>query len=329
MDDTPLLEVKNLAVSFRTYLGKVSAVQDISFLIRKGETVAIVGESGCGKSVTAHSIMRLIPSSSGEIEKGKIYFQGEELLSKSKKEMERIRGRKMGMIFQDPMTSLNPTMRIGAQIQEGLIKHLGLNRTESREKVLEMLRVVGISEPEKRMDQYPHELSGGMRQRVMIAIALACSPALLIADEPTTALDVTIQAQILELMKALQQKMGMSIILITHDLGIVAGMCDRVMVMYGGKIVESGTVEHIYNSPKHPYTQGLLRSLPRLDMDKKKELVPIYGTPPNLLNPPKGCPFWRRCEKAMRICSQKPSATVEVNPHHHVSCWLEETHAPR
>lgn len=316
-----LLTVENLTVSFQTYLGKVQAVRNVSFSVNYGETVAIVGESGCGKSVTAQTIMRLIPSPPGIIEQGSIRLEGSELLAKSNKEMERIRGREMGMIFQDPMTSLNPSMRVGKQIAEGLIKHRKLSTMAARLHTLELLNLVGISNPEKRIDQYPHEFSGGMRQRVVIAIALACSPKLLIADEPTTALDVTIQAQILDLMKEIQKKMQMSIILITHDLGIVAGMCDRVIVMYGGQIVERGTVEQIYNTPCHPYTRGLLRSIPRLDMDKQKELVPIYGTPPNLLNPPKGCAFCARCDQAMRICQSTSPPKFEVDEKHEVACW--------
>ncbi len=318
-----LLDVKNLSVSFRTYIGKIQAVRNISFSIKKGETVAIVGESGCGKSVTAQAIMGLIPKPPGEIEGGEIWFADENILLKSRKEQERVRGKEIGMIFQDPMTSLNPTMRIGRQIMEGLIKHQGLSKHEAVKRAIEMLKLVGISDPDKRITQYPHEFSGGMRQRVVIAIALACNPKLLIADEPTTALDVTIQAQILDLMKKIQSQMGTSIILITHDLGIVAGMCDRVLVMYGGEIVESGTVDQIYLKPRHPYTWGLLRSVPRLDMDGAKELIPIYGTPPNLLNPPDDCPFWPRCEYAMRICQIERPLLEPLEEHHQVACWLK------
>lgn len=326
-----LLEVKNLSVSFRTYIGKVHAVRDISFNIQKGETVAIVGESGCGKSVTAQAIMGLIPLPPGVIDAGEIWFAKEDmtrenLLSKSRKEMERIRGKEIGMIFQDPMTSLNPTMRIGKQIMEVLIKHQGLSQHEAQIRAVEMLRLVGISDPERRMEQYSHEFSGGMRQRVVIAIALACNPKLLIADEPTTALDVTIQAQILELMKTIQAKMGTSIVLITHDLGIVAGMCDRVIVMYAGEILESATVDQIYSKPRHPYTQGLLRSVPRLDMDATKELLPIYGTPPNLLHPPKACSFCPRCDYAMRICQIQRPILETLETHHQAACWLHAKH---
>ena len=318
-----LLTVNNLSVSFQTYLGYIKAVRNICFSVDYGETVAIVGESGCGKSVTAQAVMGLIPSPPGKIDKGTICFEGGDLLSKSEQEMEEIRGKKIGMIFQDPMTSLNPTMRIGKQIMEGIIKHRGLSKNKARNLTIEILKLVGICEPERRLDQYPHELSGGMRQRVIIAIALACGPALLIADEPTTALDVTIQAQILNLMKEIQKKTNTSIILITHDLGIVAGMCDRVLVMYGGEIIEKGTVEQIYKNPSHPYTQALLRSVPRLDMDKRKELVPVYGTPPNLLKPPQGCAFCPRCDHAMRICKIISPPSEKVEDQHEVACWLK------
>ncbi len=324
-----LLEVKNLSISFRTYIGKVHAVRDVSFNIKKGETVAIVGESGCGKSVTAQAIMGLIPLPPGMIDGGEIWFAREDmtrenLLRKSRKEMERIRGKEIGMIFQDPMTSLNPTMRIGKQIMEVLIKHQRLSKHEAQIQAIEMLRLVGISDPDKRMGQYPHEFSGGMRQRVIIAIALACNPKLLIADEPTTALDVTIQAQILELMKKIQATMGTSIVLITHDLGIVAGMCDRVIVMYAGEILESASVDQIYSKPRHPYTQGLLRSVPRLDMDATKELVPINGTPPNLLHPPTACSFCPRCEHAMRLCQTQRPVLETIEPNHQAACWLNK-----
>ncbi len=269
-------------------------------------------------------MMRLIPTPPGKVEDGEIFFEGEELLSKSKREMERIRGKKMGFIFQDPMTSLNPTMRVGKQIMEGLVKHQKMSRSEAREQTIILLQLVGIAEPEKRILQYPHEYSGGMRQRVMIAIALACRPKLLIADEPTTALDVTIQAQIFDLMKSIQEKTNTSIIFITHDLGVVAGFCDRVIVMYGGKIVEIGSVEQIFSSPQHPYTQALLRSCPHLDWDRGTELIPIYGTPPNLLNPPKGCPFHTRCSSAMQICQMRLPQFTKTQPGHEVACWLLE-----
>lgn len=313
----PLLSVKNLKVSFATYLGTVEAVRGISFDIYPGETLAIVGESGCGKSVTAQTILRL---TAGTHESGKIYFEDQELLSMQKSKMKKIRGKEIGMIFQDPMTSLNPTMRVGKQIMESLRLHQNLSKYEANKRAIELLQLVEISSPAKRMAQYPHEFSGGMRQRVMIAIALACNPKLLIADEPTTALDVTIQAQILELMHTIQQKMGTSIILITHDLGIVAGMCDRVLVMYAGQIVESGPIDDIYQQPAHPYTQGLLRSIPRLDMNRASVLSPILGTPPNLLNPPSGCAFCARCTSAMRICGHKQPPSIKKNQQT-VTCW--------
>ena len=307
-----MLDIQNLSVTFNTYLGQVQAVRRVSFSVEKGETVAIVGESGCGKSVTAQAIMQLCSTASIE---GAIYFENEDLLKKSKKEMRKIRGQRMGMVFQDPMTSLNPTMRIGKQICESGI---------SKESALQLLELVEISNPEKRLQQYPHQLSGGMRQRVMIAIALACNPQLLIADEPTTALDVTIQAQILGLIKNIQKERGMSIILITHDLGIVAGNCDRVLVMYSGQIVESGSVDQIFASPSHPYTRGLLRSVPRLDMDSSKVLEPIEGTPPSLLRPPQGCPFAPRCQSAMRICQGQQPKLYQVNQGHFSACWGHE-----
>jgi len=318
-----LLKVQNLSVSFRTYLGKVQAVRDVSFEVYEGETVAIVGESGCGKSVTAQSIMRLIPTPPGIVEGGQVLLEGEDLLKKSKKEMEKVRGKEISMIFQDPMTSLNPTMRVGKQIMEGLIKHHKLKPRVAKQQVVELLKLVGIPDPEKRINQYPHAFSGGMRQRVVIAIALACRPKLLIADEPTTALDVTIQAQILDLMKTIQSTLGTSIILITHDLGIVASTCDRVIVMYGGKVVESGTVKQIFKTPRHPYTHGLLRSVPSLHMKSENKLIPIDGTPPNLLNPPQGCAFCARCDYAMRICALKNPPLETIEQKHQVGCWLK------
>ncbi len=323
MHEAPLLEVKQLSVTFRTYLGKVKAVREVSFHVNRGETVAIVGESGCGKSVTAQAVMRLIPSPPGIIEQGEVLFEGVDLLKKTGRQMERVRGKEISMIFQDPMTSLNPTMRIGTQIKEVLQKHLLLSNKAADNRTIELLQEVGIANPEKRAYQYPHEFSGGMRQRAMIALALACDPKLLIADEPTTALDVTIQAQILELMKRIQEKKQMSIVLITHDLGIVAGMCDRVLVMYGGSIVEMGTLNALYESPFHPYTQGLLRSVPRLDMDRDRELIPIKGSPPNLLDPPVGCSFTDRCPYAMKICRLKPPPFVSVSSSQHAACWLK------
>jgi len=318
-----ILDVKDLHVSFHTYAGEVKAVRGVNFHVNRGEAVAIVGESGCGKSVTAQSLMKLIPMPPGEIKKGEILFNGENLVNKSNKEMEAIRGKDIGMIFQDPMTSLNPTMTIGNQITEGLIKHQNMSRTEARNRAIELLELVGIPQPEKRVEQYPHEFSGGMRQRAMIAIALACSPKLLIADEPTTALDVTIQAQILDLMKDLQKKMGTSIILITHDLGVVAEMCERVIVMYAGKVIETGTVDDIFYNPQHPYTKGLLRSVPRLDLNRDEPLTPIFGTPPDLLRPPTGCGFTARCESAMRVCQEMDPELNDVSSTQRAACWLQ------
>ncbi|KPC69413.1 peptide ABC transporter ATP-binding protein [Thermoactinomyces vulgaris] len=323
-----ILEVKDLHVSFKTYKGEVKAVRGVDFHLNKGETIAIVGESGCGKSVTSQTIMRLIPNPPGVIKQGEIIFEGTDLTKASEKQMEKIRGSEISMIFQDPMTSLNPTLTIGTQIMEGLIKHQKLDKKTAREKAIEMLRLVGIPSPESRLDQYPHQFSGGMRQRAMIAIALACQPKVLIADEPTTALDVTIQAQIIDLMKALQEKTGTSIILITHDLGVVADIADRVVVMYAGKVVESGKLEEIFYQPKHPYTWGLLGSMPRLDLTRDQELLPIMGTPPNLLDPPKGCPFAARCQHAMSICTQEMPELDEVSSTHQVACWLQHPMAP-
>lgn len=317
-----ILEVNNLHVSFHTYGGEVKAVRGVNFEVKKGETIAIVGESGCGKSVTAQTIMKLIPMPPGEIKEGSIIFNGEEICSKSDDQMEKIRGKEIGMIFQDPMTSLNPTMKVGRQITEGLMKHQEMSREQAKERAIEMFHLVGIPQPESRVDQYPHEFSGGMRQRTMIAIALACNPNLLIADEPTTALDVTIQAQILELMKDIQKKMGTSIILITHDLGVVADMCDRIVVMYAGKVVETGTLDEIFYRPQHPYTKGLLKSVPRLDTNKNEALTPIFGTPPDLLNPPKGCAFCARCESAMKICQDNDPILEKVEGNHEAACWL-------
>lgn len=317
-----ILEVKNLAVSFQTFFGEVEAVRDISFNVGKKETVAIVGESGCGKSVTANSIMKLLPMPPAFFKGGEILFNGEDIVKKSEDEMQKIRGNQIAMVFQDPMTSLNPTMKIGKQIVEGLVKHQKLSKSEAQKKAIEMLNLVAVPQPEKRITQYPHEFSGGMRQRVMIALAMVSNPQLLIADEPTTALDVTVQAQILELMKNIQDKLGMSIILITHDLGIVADMSDRVIVMYAGQIVEQGLVDEIYKDPKHPYTRKLLASVPRLDMDRAERLHSIEGSPPDLYIPPKGCSFYDRCDYAMKICKDN-FPNFENHSESHISrCWL-------
>lgn len=326
-----LLEVNNLSVSFDIYAGEVQAIRDITFNVKEGESVAIVGESGSGKSVTAQSIMRLNPSPPSRIKAGSVKFDGQELLSLSEKEMQAVRGNKIGMIFQDPMTSLNPTLTVGAQITEGLIKHQGVSKSQAMARAIEMLHLVGIPNPEQRIKQYPHQFSGGMRQRVMIAIALACNPKLLIADEPTTALDVTIQAQIMRVMKDLQQKMGTSIILITHDLGVVADVCDRVIVMYAGRIVETGTKWEIFQNPQHPYTRGLLRSLPRLDQKKDEPLIPIPGTPPDLIKPPAGCSFCARCDEAMKVCvDNDPNLhNIKGSDSHAAACWMLHEYAKR
>lgn len=324
-----ILEVKDLKVSFQTYAGEVQAVRGVSFDLNKGEVLAIVGESGCGKSVTAQTIMRLIPTPPSVIKGGSILFDGKTEVTKlSDKAMEHIRGSEMGMIFQDPMTSLNPTMTVGTQITEGLVKHQGLSKEAAKQRAVEMLKLVGIPSPESRINQYPHQFSGGMRQRVMIAIALACNPKLLIADEPTTALDVTIQAQIMDLMKDLQVKTNASIILITHDLGVVADVAQRVVVMYAGKVVEQGTVEEVFYDPKHPYTWGLLRSVPRLDNDTKEELIPIPGTPPDLFAPPKGCAFAARCPYAMNVCLEEDPQDTRISSTHSAACWLQDPNAP-
>lgn len=320
-----LLEVKDLHVSFNTYAGEVKAVRGINFDIQKGESVAIVGESGCGKSVTADSVLGLLPTPPGEIKKGQVFFQDDELFDKTEKEMEQIRGKDIGAIFQDPLTSLNPTMTVGSQIAEVLRKQGNISKNEIKNRVIDLLRQVGISTPEKRFHQYPHQFSGGMRQRVMIAIAIASEPKLLIADEPTTALDVTVQAQIMELINNLQQKYETAMMLITHDLGIVAEICDRVIVMYAGEVVETGTINEIFETPKHPYTRALLRSIPRLDDDKELESIP--GTPPDLLNPPQGCPFVSRCPFAMEVCEKRHPELISESETQSVSCWLRHSYA--
>lgn len=324
-----LLDVRDLHVSFTTYNGEVQAVRGVSFHVHKGETVAIVGESGCGKSVTSQTIMRLIPEPPGRIKQGEIYFEDKDLVKVTDKQMEKIRGSEIAMIFQDPMTSLNPTMTVGRQITECLMKHQNLGSSEARQKAIELLRMVGIPSPESRVKQYPHQFSGGMRQRAMIAIALSCRPKLLIADEPTTALDVTIQAQIIDLMKRLQEKFGSSIILITHDLGVVADIADRVVVMYAGIVVESGTLGEVFSNPHHPYTWGLMASMPRLDLAEEQELLPIPGSPPDLISPPRGCPFAARCRHAMKVCLEYMPEITDLSSTHQVACWLEHPMAPK
>lgn len=317
-----LLQVENLNVSFNTYGGEVKAVRGVSFSVKKGEAVAIVGESGCGKSVTAKSIMKLLTLPPAEYKEGKILFHGQDLLSLPENEMKKIRGNKISMIFQDPMSSLNPTSRIGDQLIEGLIKHKRMSRSIALQHAVQLLERVGIPHAKSRLKHYPHEFSGGMRQRVIIAMALACDPELIIADEPTTALDVTIQAQILTLMKKLQKETNTSIILITHDLGVVAEVCDKVIVMYAGEVVESGSVEEIFSNPTHPYTKGLMKSVPRLDMDRRSRLYSIVGSPPDLLDPPKGCSFYPRCEYAMKVCKDFHPELELVSGTQQSSCWL-------
>ncbi len=329
MDKNKILEVKDLHVSFDTYAGEVQALRGVTFDLNKGSVIAIVGESGCGKSVTAKSIMKLIPMPPGRFKKGNIIFNGKDITNYTRRQMEAIRGSEIGMIFQDPMTSLSPTMLVGMQIAEGVMQHQRISKKQALQKSVEMLKLVGIPNPESRISQYPHEFSGGMRQRAMIAIALACNPKLLIADEPTTALDVTIQAQILDLMKELKKKIDTSIILITHDLGVVADIAERVIVMYAGKVVESGYIDEIFYNPKHPYTWGLLKSVPRLDSGNKENLIPITGTPPDLFSPPKGCGFAARCKYAMKVCYMMQPETIEIQKGHNAACWLQHPDSPK
>jgi dipeptide transport system ATP-binding protein len=323
-----MIQIKNLHVQFSTYGGQVQAVRGVSFDLHKGETLAIVGESGCGKSVTSQSIMRLIPTPPGRITSGSILFKGQDLTKLSEKKMRDIRGADISMIFQDPMTALNPTLRVGEQIAENIMQHENISKEKAKEKAFEMLELVGIPNPKERLKQYPHEFSGGMRQRIVIAMALVCNPEVLIADEPTTALDVTIQAQILELFKNIQQKTDVSIVLITHDLGVVAQVADRVAVMYAGKIVEIGTRRDIFYTPQHPYTKGLLRSVPRLDL-YESELVPIAGSPPDLFAPPSGCSFAPRCPYVMEVCDRMYPVSTKLKESHQVHCWLQDERAQK
>ena len=322
-----LLEVKNLCVNFGTYGGEVKAVRGVTFDLHKGETLAIVGESGSGKSVACKTIMRIL-SSNGYIKDGQILFDGKDLTKISEKDMEKVRGKDIAMIFQDPMTSLNPTMTIGKQIMEPIIKHQGFSKEDARKRAIELIELVGISDAEKRFKQYPHQFSGGMRQRIVIAISLACNPKVLIADEPTTALDVTIQAQILELIKDLQEKTGVAVIFITHDLGVVANMADRVAVMYAGKIIEYGTSDDIFYDPKHPYTWGLLGSMPTLDIGDN-DLYNIPGTPPDLMDPPKGDAFALRSAYEMKIDHLAEPPMFKVSDTHYAATWLLHPLAPK
>ena len=315
-----LLSVQNLHTSFSTDNGTVQAVNGVSFNLDHGKVLGIVGESGSGKSVTAYSIMQIL-ADNGRIAEGKILFKGEDITRWDEKKMSGFRGQNCSIIFQDPMTSLNPVFSVGNQIMEAIRLHTNKQGAEIRNRAIEMLTLVGINEPEKRLKQYPFELSGGMRQRVMIAMALACEPDILIADEPTTALDVTIQAQILELMQDIQKKLGMAIIMVTHDLGVIAELCDEIIVMYGGRVCERGTADEIFYNPKHEYTKGLLKSIPR-ESGSKDRLVPISGTPINMLNMPKGCAFCPRCEEAMKICLEEIPEEITINESHKAACWI-------
>ena len=319
MSEMPLLQVKNLHTSFFTDAGEVKAVNGISYNLDAGKVLGIVGESGSGKSVSAYSVLRIL-TDTGRVTEGEVLFKGENILKYSEQQMQKFRGSRISIIFQDPMTCLNPTFSIGSQLREAIRIHTDRSKEETQARALEMLQLVGVNEPEKRLKQYPHELSGGMRQRVMIAMALACEPDILIADEPTTALDVTIQAQILELMQDLQKKMGMAIIMITHDLGVIADMCDEIIVMYGGKVCERGTADEIFYNPRHEYTKGLIRSIPRIT-EKHERLIPISGSPVDLLNLPRGCAFAARCDHAMKICLEQPPEEVRVNDFHIAACW--------
>jgi oligopeptide transport system ATP-binding protein len=323
---TPLLQVRNLRTQFFTQDGVVQAVNDVSFEVNEGETLGIVGESGCGKSVTMLSIMRLIPQPPGKIVGGQVFFEGKDLLKLSDEEMRRVRGNRIAMIFQDPMTSLNPVLTVGQQISEAVVLHLKLNRNQARKRTIELLEMVGIPDAAARVDDYPHQFSGGMRQRVMIAMGLSCNPNLLIADEPTTALDVTIQAQIVDLVKNLKDEFRMAVIWITHDLGVVAGLADRVIVMYAGFIIEKASVKELYQDPRMPYTLGLLRSIPRLDETRQTRLTPIQGLPPDLIKLPAGCPFSPRCPFVIDRClSERPPLAQAGTEEHLAACWVDVT----
>lgn len=326
----PLLRIEHLSVHFPTYAGDVQAVRDVSFSLDAAETLAIVGESGCGKSVTARSIMGLTQQTGGvTAQESAIYFADRNILDYTRKEWQAFRGGDCGIVFQDALTSLNPTMKVGRQISENITNHRQVSPAQAKQEAIRLLGAVGISHPEKRYHQYPHEFSGGMRQRVMIALALACQPKILIADEPTTALDVTTQAQILDILRQLQKELGMSIILITHDLGVVAGMAKRVLVMYGGQIVEEGTSDELFFETRHPYTQALLKSAPRMDLACGQELVSIEGNPPQLIQPPTGCPFSPRCKYCMNICKRRRPDRFAFSQTHKTACWLYHPDAPK
>ena len=329
-ENKELLEVKDLGITFFTDRGALPAVQEVSFNIKPGETLGVVGESGCGKSMTALSLMQLIPSPPGKITAGEIMYKGEDLLKKSPKEMRDIRGKEISMIFQEPMTSLNPVITVGKQIMEAVLTHEKMSKQEAKERALEMIKLVGIPMPEKVFASCPHQLSGGMRQRIMIAMALSCNPSLLICDEPTTALDVTIQAQILKLINKMKKELNTAVLLITHDMGVISEMADNVIVMYAGKIVEQGPVDDIFYKPAHPYTMGLLNSVPKVTGEASKErLVPILGTPPDMLHPPTGCPFYPRCKYAMKVCASMPVPEQYISDTHRVSCFMCHPQAPR
>ena len=330
MDRPTLLEVNDLKTRFHTPEGTIYAVNGISYILKEGETLAVVGESGCGKSVSVQSLLGLIPIPPGEIASGSAVYRDRDLLKMAEPELEKVRGKEIAMIFQDPMTSLNPVLTIGKQIIESLEKHMGMDRDTAIRRTVELLEWVGIPDPARRLGDYPHQFSGGMRQRVMIAMALACNPTLLIADEPTTALDVTIQAQIVELVKRLRQQMGMAIIWITHDLGVVAGLADRVIVMYAGFIVEEADVDTIYEEPRHPYTMALLAALPRVDRRRDRRLKSIPGAPPNLLVEPHGCPFAARCEMVIDRCRSDNPQLEPISPRLQIACWVDvQTGGPR
>lgn len=316
-----LLEVKDLKTEFHTQDGVVHAVNGVSFTVDEGETLGLVGESGCGKSVSVLSVMRLIPQPPGKIAGGQVLFQGRDLLQVDDEEIRSVRGNKIAMVFQDPMTSLNPVLTIGTQIGESLELHLGMTKDQARKRSIELLKMVGIPEAENRIEDYPHQFSGGMRQRVMIAMALSCSPQLLIADEPTTALDVTIQAQIVDIVKRLKRELGMAIVWITHDLGVIAGLADRINVMYAGFIIETANVKELFANPSHPYTLGLLGSIPRLDEARKEKLTPIEGLPPDLVQMPPGCPFYDRCRFRTQKCLEENPALMSVGVRHWSACW--------
>ena len=318
-----LVDIQNARLSFFTPAGEVKALNDVTLQIKEGEVLGIVGESGSGKSVTAYALMGLT-AHPGRLVGGTLKFNGHQVDQMGEKQLRKMRGNEIAIIFQDPMTSLNPVYTIGNQIMEVVLLHTKKSKSEAKARAIELLTLVGINEPEKRLKQYPHELSGGMRQRVMIAIALACEPKLLIADEPTTALDVTIQAQILELMMELKEKLGMAIVMITHDLGVVAGMCDRIAVMYAGKVVEHGITDEIFYEPSHEYTKGLIRSIPKLEEGLEEKLIPIEGSPVDMLNPPAGCPFAPRCDSCMRICLKQMPEVTKISQNHYSACWLRQ-----